>query len=153
MITAIVSFLASTAFRMMLSELLDSFKKWQDNKLEMLRMEQQERLDQQKFEREQAAVKLQHDMGVDVIRLKGAVDHQRLQDLMQIESVKQIGRKTGVRWIDGWNGAIRPLLATIAIGVWVASMLQFMVLQEFDRALISAVLGLFIGGRIQTTGR
>ena len=67
--------------------------------------------------------------------------------------MKATGQKTGVQWVDVWNGVIRPLLASVCIALWVSSMAhRGFVLDEWDRSLMGLALGVFVGGRIQAKG-
>ena len=65
-----------------------------------------------------------------------------------VEAVKATGARTGVVWVDAWNGAIRPALATMCmlliVGDWVQSGWD---LDSYSWALISAVIGIYIADR------
>ena len=58
-------------------------------------------------------------MGIQVIRVQGETDLSRIEGEAWLEGVRATGRAIGIAWVDAWNGAIRPALASIAIVLWV----------------------------------
>lgn len=139
--------------RIFLGHLFDFVTKWQDSKNELARMRLQNDLDHAQFERQQSAIRLQADMGIKVIEAQTVSHVTKADSDAFVEAVKATGKKIGVAWIDAWNGSIRPLLATVCIGLWIASMMRAgWVLTEWDQSVISLALGVFIGGRIHAKG-
>lgn len=154
MFTALVTLLGSATARLFLGHLFDYLTKWQDNKNEIARMRAQADLEAAQHERNLSAQRLQAELGVKVIEAQTTEHRAAAEDDAFLEAVKSVGLKTGIAIIDGWNGSIRPLLATICITLWVSSLWQRgFVLDDWDRGLVAAVLGIFIGGRISATGR
>ncbi len=154
MLTTIITFLGSTAARLIAGKLFEAFEKWQDTRAELARMEAQARLEAAAHERNIAALKLQHDLGVRMVDAQSSAATQAaLMDAFR-EAVQATRDKTGVRWVDAWNGSIRPYLATMAIVLWTSDVVhRGWVLNEWDQALIASVLGIFVGGRIAGTNR
>ena len=154
MITALITFLGGATVRLFLGHLFDFLIKWQDQKNEVERMRVQGELEAAQHERNLAAIKLQADLGVRTIEVQSdAALSLRAADAFT-EAVKAAGEKTGIQWVDLWNGIIRPLLATICIGLWICSLAsRHWLLDDWDRALMSLALGVFVGGRIQATQR
>jgi hypothetical protein len=154
MLTALFTFLASAGARLAIGKLFESLEKWQDNRNEIARMRVQADLEAAAHERNLAALRLQHDLGIRTIDAQSSAETQAsLMDAFN-EAVRATRDRTGVWFIDAWNGVIRPLLATIALGLWVASIWQRGgVLDDWDRGLMASAIGIFVGGRIAATGR
>ena len=154
MFTAILTFFGSAAARVAIGKLFDFIEKWQDSKTELARMELQARLDAAAHDRNLALLVKQHELGVKLVEAKSDADTAAaLLDAFQ-EAVRATRDKSGILWLDAWNGAIRPFLATLACGLWVAALWQQGgALTPWDRDLISMALGIFVGGRIAATGR
>lgn len=154
MLTALLTFLGGATVRLLLGHLFDFITKWQDQKNELARLELQGRLDAQQHERNMAAWKMQADMGIRVIEAQTAAHVTAAEADAFVEAVKATGQRTGIAWVDLWNGIIRPLLATICIVLWILSLAERQwKLDDWDRALVSMALGVFVGGRIHATGR
>lgn len=154
MITALLTFLGSAGLRVFVGQLFDLITKGQDQRQEIERMRVQGELDAAQHERNLAAIKLQADLGIKTIEVQGQAVADKLDAEAVLETIRGMSHPTGIALVDAWNGIIRPLLASIAIGLWIASLwMRHWVLDDWDRALMSAVLGLFVGGRIHVTGR
>jgi hypothetical protein len=154
MMTALITFLGGATARLILGHVFDFLTKWQDSRNELARLQLQGQLDAAQFERSQAAIKLQADLGIKVIEAQTEAHVTDAEADAFVEAVKATGQKTGVVWVDVWNGIIRPFLATMCIALWIASLwVRNGVLDDWDRALMSLALGIFVGGRIHATGR
>lgn len=154
MLTALITFLGGATFRLIVGYIHDFLTKWQDNRNEIARLELQGRLDAERHEREQSAQRLQAELGIKVLEVQTRRDQAAAEDAMLLEAIRGTQRATGIRWVDAWNGVIRPLLASVCIGLWVMSLWErSFKLDEWDRALMSLALGVFVGGRITATGR
>jgi len=154
MFTALITFLGGATVRLFLGHIFDFVTKWQDSKNEIARLRLQGELDAAQHERNLAAIKLQADMGIKVIEAQTESHVSQSEADSFLEAVKATGQHTGIVWVDVWNGIIRPLLATMCIWLWVLSLMQRgFTLDEWDRALMSLALGVFVGGRIHSTGR
>ena len=154
MFTALLTFLGGTTVRLVLGHLFDFVTKWQDTKNELERLRLQGELDAAAHARNLEAIRLQSELGIKVIEAQTEAHISQAEADGFVEAVKATGLKTGVFLVDLWNGVIRPLLATICIGLWIASLFERgFKLDEWDRALMSLALGVFVGGRIHATGR
>lgn len=154
MFTALVTFLGSAGIRLALGHLFDFITKWQDNKNELARLRLQGELDAAQHARNLEAIKVQAGLGIKVIEAQTESHVNQVEADAFLEAVKATGQKTGVLIVDVWNGVIRPLLATICIVLWVTSLAtRHFTLDDWDRALMSLALGIFVGGRIHATGR
>lgn len=154
MFTALMTFLGGAIGRLLIGKVLDFVQTWQEQKNEIERMRVQGELEAAQHERNMAAWQLQTTLGIKVIEAQTEAHHLQAEDDAFVQAVANTGKSTGVALIDGWNGTIRPLLATICIGLWLASLVsRGFALDDWDRALMSLALGIFIGGRIHATGR
>lgn len=154
MFTALITFLGGATVRLLLGHFFDFVTKWQDNKNEMSRLRLQGELDAAQFDRNQSAIRLQAELGIKVIEAQTEAHVTSAEADAFVEAVKATAQKTGIMWVDLWNGVIRPMLATICIVLWMVALAQrHFVLDEWDRSLMSLALGIFIGGRIHATGR
>lgn len=161
----LLSFLSGTAFRLIFGGVMDYLNKRQDHLNEMARLEQQEKFDAARHERQQALIRLQSDLKLGEIKLVGEVAVSQAEANAFVEAVKATGRKVGVKWVDAWNAVIRPAGATVSLTIWVGSVVMAywtadwasikagLVLTEFDKTLIAAFLGVFIGERIHNSLR
>ena len=154
MITALMTFLGGATVRLFLGHLFDFITKWQDQKNELARLTLQGQLDAAQHTRNREAIKVQADLGVKVIEAQTEAQVTQAEADAFIEAVRATGQRTGIMWVDLWNGIVRPLLASMCIVLWVAKIVGAgFVLDEWDRELMGMALGVFVGGRIHATGR
>lgn len=123
--SAIFSFLGGGAFRAIWGEVAHWFTARQELKAELAKMQLQNTLDEAQHVRNLKAIQLQHDLGVQTIRVQADAalaesDAQAFRDAMVRAAVP-----TGIKWVDAWNGCIRPAFGTLALGFvvflcWVA---------------------------------
>jgi hypothetical protein len=65
-----------------------------------------------------------------------------------MHAVSDVGKQTGIKFLDIWNGSVRPMLATIAIAVVLFEIIKTgFVLSEWDKELVSAILGIYVADR------
>jgi hypothetical protein len=147
MLTTLISFLGGSAFRMLWGEISSYFQKRQDHKFEIERMELQGRLDAAQHERNLQAIKVQADMQVKVIEVaaQGEVDKTMANAWESV--VKATSSQTGIWFVDLWNGIIRPLLATMAIVMWIGHVVGWWPLDTDSWTLVGAVLGIYVADR------
>lgn len=144
----LMSFLGGGLFRTLWGEISSWLSARQDHKYEMERLRLQAELDAAQHARQQEAIRLQHELGVETIRVQADADLARLDAQAFATGVELTGRATGVRWVDAWAAAVRPLLATIC---------TLLILLHFHRAgwvlddrgweLVGAVLGVYVADR------
>lgn len=148
MFTALLSFLGGNAFRLIFGELVAYFNKKQDHALEVERLRLQGELDAAQHARNLEAIRVQNELGVKVIQVQRDADLDRIDAGTWAQAVADVGRQTGLKLIDYWNGSVRPLLATLAIMVVVAEIVRNgFVLSEWDRELVGAILGIYVADR------
>lgn len=154
MLTALFSFLGGSAFRLIFGAVMDWFNKRQDHQHEMELQRLQSELEASRHSRDMERIKLQSDLNIKEVQIAGDVAEQKAMADAFLEAVKATGIKTGIAFVDAWNASIRPAGATVSLLIWVGTMISVsLVLTEFDRTLIAAFLGVFVGDRIHTRGR
>lgn len=145
---ALISFLGGSAFRLIWGEFASYFTKRQDHKHELALMQIQADIAKAQHEQNLESIKVQAELGVKTIEVQRDADVARSEVDAWLQSVKDIGKSTGIVFLDIWNGAIRPLLATISIGVVVFEVARNgFVLSEWDRELVGAILGIYVADR------
>lgn len=144
----VTGFFGGTTFRMIWGEASAWLTSRQDHKQELDRMELQGRLDAAQHEREMASIKLQHDIGVDVIRVQSEADLEKLDTDIFSKGVDNLFKSSGIKIVDGWKSVIQPALATMAM-VMVGLHYNNLGWRLDDKGweLCGAVLGLFIADR------
>lgn len=147
-LTAIGSLLGGAAFRAVWGEASAFLRDWQSHKFELQRMEAQEKLDAAQHARNLESIRAQHDMGVEVIRVQSSVDLAKLDAQTFLKGVELTGAKTGNWLIDGWNAAIRPLIATEALLLWTVDIAhRGWLMNENDLQIVFAAIGLYLADR------
>ena len=148
MLSALLSFLGGSAFRMLWGEVSAWLNKRQDHAHEIERLRLQAEMDAAAHARNLEAVRLQAELGVQVIRVQGEADVSRAEASAWQAAVESVGRQSGIWLVDVWNGIIRPLLATVCtlmvlLHFWRAGW----VLDDQGWALVGAVLGIYVADR------
>jgi hypothetical protein len=147
MISALFSFLGGTAFRMVWGEVSAWLNKKLEHVQEMERLQLSERLEATKHARQQELIRLQHDLGIKEIQIAGDIAADKLAADAFVEAQKNF-KPTGIKWVDAWNASIRPSAATFALLLWVGELInKALVLSEWDRNLIGAILGFYFADR------
>lgn len=147
MIEAILSFLGGSTLRMVWGEVSAYLTRKQDHQHEVERMKLQADLDAGQHARTLSSLRLQGELGVKTIEAQseGAVDQLEAQGWL--EAVKATGRATGVRWVDAWNSAIRPGVATWGIVMLTAEAMRLLVVTDGTASVVYAFLGIFAADR------
>jgi len=154
MFSALFSFLGGTAFRWLIGEFVGYFKAKQDHAHELEMMKLQADLDDRVHARNLESIRVQGEVGITTIHAQADADIARSDADAFVEAVKSVSLKTGIALVDAWNGVIRPALATICMALWVLALYnQAFKLTDWDRELIAATLGVFVGGRIRSSQR
>ena len=153
--TALISFLGSAGLRWLVGELLGIFKAREDRRAEVEMIRLQAALAREQAERQRQAVADAAAAGVKLVEAQREASAGDAADRMTLEALQQIGRPSGVAWVDGWNGAIRPALASASILLLIGSTIwpAHVVLTPLVAEVVCGVLGLYVGGRIHATGR
>lgn len=148
MFSALFSFLGGSVFRMIWGEVSAFVKAREDHKFEIERMQLVGQQEAAQHARNLESIRLQADLGVKVIAAQREADMERLDGQGWLAAVQDVGKPTGILWLDVWNGAVRPLLATLAILVVVAEVIVAgFVISEWTRELLGAILGIYVADR------
>lgn len=148
MLSAMFSFIGGGAFRAIWAMVAGFVEKKQDHEHELQLAEFNAKQDAQRHSQEMERMKLASELGIKEIELKTDAEIE----LKEIESFTQgltlLNQKTGVEWIDGWNGAIRPAYATFALMLWVLSVSQAgWILSAWTLDLIGSIAGFYFANR------
>jgi hypothetical protein len=147
MFTSLFAFLGGTAFRLIWGEVSAWLNKKLEHAQEMERIQAQEGIDAAKHARQQDLIKLQHELGIKEIQVAGNIEVEKLATAAFVEAQKNF-KPTGVKWVDGWNGTIRPAAATFSLLLWFGNVAAYgFKVTTWDQDLIAGVLGFFFADR------
>ena len=120
----------------------------QEHSHEIERMRLQAELDAAQHSRNLEAQRLQAELGVKEIAVRSEAD-LALKDLdVWGKAIDNAGKATGFMLVDVWNGIIRPLVATIAVILWVLALnSQGWKMTEWDKEIVGVVFGFFFASR------
>lgn len=148
MLSALFSFLGGSVFRMVWGEVASFVQKRQDHQHEQEMLRLQAELDDRRAERQEKTIQLQHQLGIETVQVQGDVDMARAEYQAFVEAMKSANVKTGIGWVDGWNGCVRPSFATVCLLIWVLKVgSQSFVADEFDMSLLATIAGFYFANR------
>jgi hypothetical protein len=148
MFSALFSFLGGSVFRMIWGEVSAWFTARQEHAYELDRLKLQGELDAATHERNLESLRVQSELDIKVVEVQRDADVSRIETDAWRSLVESTTKQTGIKFLDIWNGAIRPLLATLAISVVVAEIAKNgFALSEWDRELVAAILGIYVADR------
>ena len=148
MLSAIISFLGGSAFRMVFGEVSHWITAARDHKREVEMMRVQGELDAAQHQRNMESIKLQAELGVKTIAVQAQADLSKLDADGFYSAISQAMKPSGIFLVDLWNGIIRPLCATIAIILWVKALgNQDWSMAAWDMEMVAAILGFFFADR------
>lgn len=161
--TALLSFLGSAVFRWALEKVFGLVEKKQEHGQELERLKAQEAIDSAAHGRNLELLSKQAELKLAEAELahRGAVE---LADAGIFRASIESAKPTGVKWVDAWNGAIRPFVASVCVLVWLCLLAWVApptvdamsaaekaalggLVVEFTLNLIGAVTGWFFGAR------
>jgi hypothetical protein len=148
MISAIVSFLGGSVFRMIWGEASAYLNKRQDHRHETEMLKVQAELDQAKHGRDLEQMRLANELGVKMVEVQkdAAIAAGELDAFSK--AIEAAARQTGIKWVDAWNGAIRPSYATVALALWLVKVAaQGFKMDAFDAELLAVVAGFYFADR------
>jgi hypothetical protein len=111
-ISAILSFLGGSAFRMVWGEVAAWMNRRQEHAQELDRMRLQGEMDAAQHARNLESIRVQAELGIKTIQVQADAAVAGLETEAWLEAVKATGRPIGVAWVDAWNASIRPGVAT-----------------------------------------
>ena len=148
MFSALFSFLGGSVFRMIWGEVADWVKKKQEHSQEMERIRAEAGLEAERHGRDMARITLQHDLKVTEVKVVGDVQVQKAEADAFVEAMKNASKPTGIQWVDAWNGCIRPITASLALGLWAFAFFNNdFVMTDWDRDLMGVAIGFYFADR------
>lgn len=155
MITSLFSFFGGTAFRWIFGEVFGFFKARQDHAHEVALLKLNLDVERERSVLRREEIKAAAEAGVKIVEAQAEARHVELMDNAWLSAVQGIDKPSGVAWVDAFNKLIRPELAQVSILLIVGNALwpTHVVLQGVVLDVVCGALGLFIGGRITSTGR
>ena len=148
--SAILSFLGGSVFRMMWGEVASFVTKNQEHKHEKELVLLQREAEAATHSRNLENLKTQSDLGIKKVHVEHQATIEDGELEAWIEASKATGTKSGILWIDGWNQSIRPGVATIAVLSMLIEIALLGHLTDWHREVFSAALGLFLADRSLT---
>lgn len=148
MLEALLSFLGGSVFRMIWGEVSAWYNKRQDHAFELERLRLQTEIDDRAHQRNQEALRLQSELGLQMVAAKAEADVATEEAEAFRVAMQNAFKPTGYAFVDIWNGIIRPSAATIALMLWWLKLYgQNWKMDEWDVALVGMVLGFFFADR------
>lgn len=147
MISAVLSFLGGSVFRMIWGEVSSWVNKKLEHEQEMDRMRLQGDLDERAHQRRMETVRFEAEQQIKIIHVQAEAAVSQLEAEGWLEAVKATGRKVGVAWVDAWNAGIRPGLATWGIVMLTLEAFALAQITEGTASVIFAALGIFVADR------
>ena len=148
MFSALFSFLGGSVFRMIWGEVSSFIEKRQEHTQEIERMRLQGDLDDKEHARNMEALRVQSELGIKEVQVRSVAELANLDADGFYSAIKAAEAPSGIQWVDGWNKSIRPLCATICIGLWVLGVWHNnLLIAAFDMELICTVLGFYFADR------
>lgn len=148
MISALISFFGGSFVRMVWGEVAHWWTERTSHIQEIERMRLQGELDAAAHTRNLEAIKVQAELGVKTIQVQSEAVLDKIEADAWAGVVNSTTQKTGILFIDLWNGCIRPMLATLAILAVVGQIASNgFVLSDWDKELIGGILGIYIADR------
>lgn len=147
MISALISFLGGSVFRMLWGEVSSFLTKRQDHVQEMDRLRLQGEIDANQHACNLESIKVQAELGVKTIQVQAEANISEFESKAWLEAVKSTTRTVGIVWVDAWNATIRPGVATWAIVMMTLGELGLMVLSENTLSIASVALGIYLADR------
>jgi hypothetical protein len=148
MISALFSFLGGSIFRMIWGEASAYLNKRQDHAHEVEMLKVQQTLDDARQVRELEQMRLANELGLRTIEVQkdAAIAAGELDAFSK--AIEAAARPTGIKWVDAWNGSIRPSYATVALILWLVKVAaQGFKMDAFDAEMLAVVAGFYFADR------
>lgn len=144
----ILEFLGGAAFRAITGQIVSVWTKYQDHKHEVELLKLQNDIEGARAERQIKQQELAATLQVRTVEIQRDADVMREEAAAFKEAMSQAFRPTGVQWIDGWNGAVRPAFATLVLALWLFALAaRGWNLDAWDKELAGLVVGFFFADR------
>lgn len=145
---AIISFLGGGAFRAVWGEVSTWLNNKQAHSQEMERMKLQNDLQIAASAQQLAMVQATSAAGIQTIQAQSQAAMSVADADAFTAGLKAAATPTGVKWVDAWNGTVRPAFATVVLILWLGIVVE----QDFkpsvwDLELMGSVAGFFFADR------
>lgn len=153
--SAILSFLGGSAFRLIWSQVAEYLNKKQEHSQEVERMTLQANLDDNRHKNDCERIRLQSELGVKEIMVSADAEVNKLEAAAFMEAMKNaIPPPTGIQWVDAWNNIIRPMGATLGYILVLGELITLnWVMNDWHQSLVGTMLGFFFASRELAKGR
>lgn len=146
--SAILSFLSGSAFRMIWGEASAFITKRQDHKYELERLAQQAEFEERNHARNLESMRLQSELGIKLVEVQREAHTAGVEDDAWLEAVRGVNKQSGVQIIDGWNAAVRPAFATLVfIGMLFELYTIGWLMNDWYREFAGVVIGVYFADR------
>lgn len=154
-LSAILSFLGGSAFRLMMGEIVSFLSSRQEQKHTVEMMRVQAELEASQHARQLEGIRLQAELGVKTIQVQAEKDVSVAEAEAFKVLVAEAQKPTGIVWIDAWNASIRPAFGTICLALWGLSLYRTeFKLTEWDTSLMAVIIGFYFADRsLRKVGR
>lgn len=144
----ILEFLGGAAFRAITGQIVSVWTKYQDHKHEVELLKLQNDIEGARAERQIKQQELAATLQVRTVEIQRDADVMREEAVAFKEAMASAFKPSGIRWVDAWNGVIRPAFATLCMYLWFSALQQQgWTVTEWDKDLISVIVGFFFADR------
>lgn len=148
MLAALFSFLGGSVFRMIWGEISTFLNKRQDHAHEVELMRIQAELDKQAHDRTLETLRLQSELGVKQVQVQAEAAIEKADADAFSVAMANAFKPSGIKFVDAWNGIIRPSYATVGLVLWAIKLYaQGFKMDDFDVTLFGTIAGFFFADR------
>lgn len=145
---AIISFLGGGAFRAVWGEVSTWLNNKQTHTQEMERMKLQSDLDTARATQALATMTAQSAAGIQLVQAQSSAAMSVADADAFTAGLKAAAAPIGVKWVDAWNGTVRPAFATVVLMLWISMVVKnHYVATVWDLELMGSVAGFFFADR------
>jgi len=148
--SALVSFLGGSAFRMLWGEAAAYISRKQEHAQTKEQVQLAAQEEEAAHKRAMEALETRSRLGLSQEAIQQELALQMGSQEIWGSATKATYQASGIAWIDGWNQAIRPAAATLALLAMITEIFLLGALTDWHREVFSAALGLFLADRSLT---
>lgn len=145
---AIISFLGGSAFRAVWGEVSTWLNNKQAHAQEMERMKLQSDLQVAQSAQQLAMLQATSAAGIQTIAAQSAAAMSQADADAFTAGIKAAVTPTGVKWVDAWNGMVRPAFASVVLVLWLSIVMRNnFVATVWDLDLMGSIAGFYFADR------
>lgn len=145
---ALISFLGGATARALIGHVIKWFEQKQTHMQEQESLRLQDELAQNAHVRQLDLIKQQSDLKLGEIKLVGENAIGIAEAQAFVEAQKVANTPTGNKFVDAWNGTIRPAVASVAIIIWLMKIIKAgLTVTAWDENLVASVFGYYFADR------